>query len=246
VTTGQKSYSLGTPESWKIGPYYDPANPNVTLYDKGVVVSFGNGTQCAFGTARKSLLFLQCDPTVTERPKTVQIQEMNPVTNMATPCEYWFAPIVHASFCPKISAIPDNSPIAGVKLSIYGTSDMVDFTSIVTTTPAPFLNTLGFSCHKISTSNCSNSVFECNGSTNTGGNVDASIVAMKFNYQSAEFSYQTYDRFYNVTCPTSSEGFFGSSGGVWNVLTGQTTAEVNAVEIVTIVESAESCYSCNN
>jgi hypothetical protein len=80
-----------------------------------------DGTICpATGAARSAYLWLKCDETVTTRPTTVVVKEGNfllfslsffltqisenpAYPGVATPCNYYFAPIAHKDFCPKVS-----------------------------------------------------------------------------------------------------------------------------------------------
>ena len=105
--TPSKYVSMGASSTWKMEAYYDPTDPNKKPQpDQGLFVTIGNGTTCGSApntVARTSYLWLQCDPTVTERPTQVKITESDPATQTATPCHYYFAPIRHRMFCPSVS-----------------------------------------------------------------------------------------------------------------------------------------------
>lgn len=96
--------SMGTPQSWTVGPYYDPTKGKTStpLYNMGVQVSIANGDTCVTaGQARQSNMWFKCDNTVSGPITTATIAETDPSNpGPKTTCIYWFQPIPHSMFCP--------------------------------------------------------------------------------------------------------------------------------------------------
>jgi hypothetical protein len=90
--------------STAVSPYFDPvAGPTSPKnYSAGVYMEITGGDFCeGGGVLRSSYLWLKCDPTVTARPTTVNVDEWDPSNpNVETLCKYHFDVISHASFCP--------------------------------------------------------------------------------------------------------------------------------------------------
>lgn len=104
--SGNMFFSMGSP-NWIFSPYFDPTKgPHSPIIpDGGVVVTAIGGSPCAAPVSanRKSILFFQCDPTVTTFPRSASIQESDPSDpfGQPTPCQYFWTGLKYSGFCPS-------------------------------------------------------------------------------------------------------------------------------------------------
>jgi len=174
---GANSYNCGgggNPSNWLVKPYYEPADPTTLLYDGGVVVVAGGGDSCVQGTVtRTTTLFLKCDPNVLELPALGNNTCFSSPSSClgiaeANVCQFSFAPIPWAGFCPSspsVNAVSVNLVDAKIcfESDSYGANVI-----IISDNFANFINFSGWSCAKATICN-ETGLYRCTGPSPAGG-----------------------------------------------------------------------------
>ncbi len=240
-----KYYTFGTSASWTMSNYYDPTvGPTSSIPGGGVSVWMGNGESCGNGVQRQAYLFFKCDPTVTERPATVVVNERDPVTGNDTPCKYFFAPIRHASFCPIGNVAPAS---VGAEFSITPTVQQSLGQMIVSTTsPVPFLQA-GLTCGKGSGCTAEVLVFVCTGNGVALGEVGkTNVTSLAFHNGASSWTFGSAPVGSSSGNCSEPGPFVTSSGqGSWAVSGSTFTAYSGGEPVVTLKgASVVSCNSC--
>ena len=238
-------YIFGTSASWTMAPYYNPAQgSNFPQYDQGVTVSINGGWVCGNGVARQAFLWFKCDPTVTERPTTVSVAETDPVTSQPTPCKYFFAPIRHASFCPRGASAPAS---IGAEFSMAPlVSQALGQVSVATTSPVPFLGA-GLTCTK-SKLPCTpeTPLFSCTGSVPLGQIAEANVTQLQFGTGAASWTFGSVPVGAGSGNCSEPGPFLTATGqGSWALSDSVYTAYSGSTAVLTLKgTSAVSCNSC--
>merc|ERR1711991_133801 len=206
IGDGKTFYTMGN--TLKLSPYFDPARPDVLIYDGGVSVSILGGPLLCKGrtTARQSYLWLKCDPTVTTMPVApIQIREVNPANpTVMTPCQYYFAPIAHAAFCPNPPPVSSNSQVNTLKVAFTAELAVTLVTGSNATVP------VGFACTPV-LGPCSSAAYTCTGQVSNGTSIVVDAIQVTLVADNASLVYKSTDP--SVDCATDqSFGFFSTSG----------------------------------
>jgi len=180
---GANSYNCGgggNPSNWLVKPYYEPADPTTLLYDGGVVVVAGGGDSCVQGTVtRTTTLFLKCDPNVLELPALGNNTCFSSPSSClgiteASVCQYSFAPIPWAGFCPGYQPTPPPANATQVSLVerakiCFSSGSNGTTTAVISKDYSDFINFNGWTCEKVSQRICNDvGLYLCGGPTPAG------------------------------------------------------------------------------
>lgn len=238
--------SMGAPSTWTFSPYFNISQgPSAPICDGGVVATMSHGQVCeSTQTARSTTIFLKCDPSVSVRPTTAVVSEVNPYTGETTPCKYWVGPIAHRDFCPvKAVTIPDNAPVYFLYATLFP-NVTVTFEAI--TTDASLLQEAGFQCAPINAS-CSNA-FHCKGTASESGDSKVPLMDLKFTYGESIFSWSSTNGG-SAKCPDDVGGYFKANGpdAAWVVGSSGITAAVGPKSILSLSSVySQSCFECKS
>ena len=210
-----KYVSMGTPQSWTVEPYYDPASgpSGPKIYDGGVVVTIGGGAVCSGNSVSRNMhIFLKCDATVTNplAGSTFLIDEVDPSSSVQTPCTYWTT-IKHASFCPQPQGGGGTTgpmPLHSTTLNFM--SPIAELTIIGSS--ASSLLDLGLSCKPT----CTEGVVECTGSLSQPTKLIANVSFVKGADPEISFTLASSSGSQTITCPNEQNWYLVANGrGLW-------------------------------
>lgn len=243
-------FNLGTPQSWTMNPYHDPVTKEV-MPDQGVVITISGGDECSNGVSRSTTMWFKCDPSVTSLPpasRPIAMSETDPSNGQITPCQYYFAPIPFAGFCPNQSGTDGSSMV--LHTAILEFSQTLMSVQAITTSRETFVSN-GFTCTP--RASCSEKTYLCS-SFSFMGSFSATIGYLSVSVGNVMWEYSASPFSINPKCnPASVDAYLRVQGSVqWEGHSNGTYTAVgisidgDELNVLSITPKATICNNCTH
>lgn len=165
-----KFFSIGTPQSFVLQPYYDPKDASKTIVPNGgVFVATAGGDICGNAVQRSMNLWFKCNPKITGAPSfSPTVTEQDPVSSKPTQCTYFFSVMEHSLFCPRVSSVSEPNGAGGAQLDsqVFLGNSLGDgretlVSAIVYSTSLVTMQQQGFSCVLSAYYSCADPLYRC-------------------------------------------------------------------------------------